>query len=113
MDRNRSYAIALFARCSVAHGIAQCYYLNQVACGLNLEKGVIRVFGDGDSAEERPDGTIRVGFRKTYLSDENGEPIGAAWYDGWFTPEGKGVPMPKSELEAQWAAEQEKQGAAK
>lgn len=46
---------------------------------------------DGDTAEEQEDGTILVGNKKTYLSDENGEPLGAAWYDAWLTPDGKVV----------------------
>ena len=29
--------------------------------------------------------------KKTYLSDENGEPLGARWYDLWMTPDGKVV----------------------
>lgn len=44
---------------------------------------------DGDSADEQPDGTILVKGKKTYLSDEKGEPLGARWYDLWMTPDGK------------------------
>ena len=50
-----------------------------------------RVLGDGDTADEQPDGTILIKGRKTYLQDEKGEPLGAAWYDVWITPDGKVV----------------------
>lgn len=62
-----------------------------IVCRFDLESKIFRVLMDGDTAEEQPDGTILVKGKKTYLSDANGEPLGAAWYDAWITPEGKVV----------------------
>ena len=39
----------------------------------------------------QPDGTILVKNKKTYLQDEKGNPIGAAWHDEWIAPDGKAV----------------------
>lgn len=56
------------------------------------ECGDLALFaGETESEEEQEDGTILVRDKKTYLSDENGEPLGAAWYDVWLTPDGKVV----------------------
>ena len=63
---------------------------NIVGC-LDLARNTFRVLVDGDSAEEQPDGTILVKNKKTYMDDENGESLGAAWYDQWITPDGKVV----------------------
>jgi len=38
---------------------------------------------------EQSDGTFLIKNKKTYLSDKNGEPLGARWYDVWITPDGK------------------------
>ena len=56
---------------------------------LDLNTNTFRVLMDGDTAEEQSDGTILVKGKKTYLNDENGESLGAAWYDLWMTPDGK------------------------
>ena len=40
---------------------------------------------------DAPDGTILVKNKKTYLDDDNGESLGARWYDAWITPNGKVV----------------------
>lgn len=76
------------------------YYL---VCRYNFDDNTFRVFCDGDSIDEQPDGTILIKNRKTYLQDEKGEPLGAAWYDEWIAPDGKVVrkskPISKSELE--------------
>lgn len=60
-----------------------------IVCRLDLNTNTFRVLMDGDTAEEQPDGTILVKGKKTYLNDENGESLGAAWYDLWMTPDGK------------------------
>ena len=61
------------------------------------------VFCDGDTMDEQPDGTILIKNRKTYLQDEKGVSLGAAWYDEWIAPDGKVVrkskPIPMSEME--------------
>ena len=44
---------------------------------------------DGCALSEQSDGTFLIKNKKTYLSDENGEPLGARWYDVWITPDGK------------------------
>ena len=62
-----------------------------VVCRFDLCENTLAVLTDGDSADEQPDGTIMVKGKKTYLSDENGEPLGARWYDLWMTPDGKVV----------------------
>ena len=62
-----------------------------VVCRFDLRENTLAVLTDGDSADEQPDGTILVKGKKTYLSDENGEPLGARWYDLWMTPDGKVV----------------------
>jgi len=63
-------------------------YTYNVICRFDLRNNAIRVLGDGDSAEEQPDGTILIRGKKTYLYDGNGESLGAAWYDEWITPDG-------------------------
>ena len=60
-----------------------------IVCRLDLNTNTFRVLMDGDTAEEQSDGTILVKGKKTYLNDENGESLGAAWYDLWMTPDGK------------------------
>ena len=50
-----------------------------------------RVLIDGDTADEQPDGTILAKNKKTYLFDDNGEPLGARFYDAWITADGKVV----------------------
>ena len=60
-------------------------------CSYDLENHEFRVFGDGDTVDEQPDGTILVKNRKTYLTDEDGNSLGAAWYDEWITPDGEVV----------------------
>lgn len=62
-----------------------------VVCRFDLCENTLAVMTDGDSADEQSDGTILVKGKKTYLSDENGEPLGARWYDLWMTPDGKVV----------------------
>ena len=62
-----------------------------VVCRFDLRENTLAVLTDGDSADEQPDGTIMVKGKKTYLSDENGEPLGARWYDLRMTPDGKVV----------------------
>lgn len=63
----------------------------RLVCRFDLRDNTLAVLIDGDSADEQPDGTILVKGKKTYLSDENGEPLGARWYDLWMTPDGKVV----------------------
>lgn len=76
---------------------------------LDLRKNTFRILIDGDTAEEQPDGTILVKGKKTYLSDENGEPLGAAWYDLWMTPDGKVIrrtkPVTAQQMQDEWARE--------
>ena len=52
---------------------------------------------------EQADGTLFVEGKKTYRSDEIGEPNGAAWCDLWITSDGKVVrktrPISKDEME--------------
>ncbi len=62
-----------------------------VVCRFDWAKNSFAVLTDGDTAEEQADGTILIRNKKTYLSDENGEPLGAARYDVWITPDGKVV----------------------
>ena len=63
----------------------------RVICSYDTQANTLRVIIDGDTADEQPDGTILVKNTKTYLSDENGEPLGARWYDAWIAPDGKVV----------------------
>ena len=69
-----------------------------------MHENTLAVLTDGDSADEQPDGMILVKGKKTYLSDENGGPLGARWYDLWMTTDGKVVRKGRlwsmSELEA-------------
>lgn len=78
---------------------------------LDLRKNTFRVLIDGDTAEEQPDGTILVKGKKTYLSDENGESLGAAWYDLWMTPDGKVIrktkPVTAQQMQDEWQRENE------
>ena len=60
-----------------------------VACSYDAQENEFRALIDGDDAEDQPDGTILVRGKKTYLSDENGEPLGARWYDVWLKPNGE------------------------
>ena len=62
-----------------------------IVCCYNLAEDTFRVLIDGGSVEELPNGMIRVDGKKTYLSDETGEPLGAGWYDVWMSPDGKVV----------------------
>lgn len=62
-----------------------------VVCRFDWARNSFEVLIDGSTAEEQSDGTILVRNKKTYLSDENGVPLGAAWYDVWLTPDGKVV----------------------
>ena len=66
-----------------------CTFCWDVVCRFDLRENTLCVLIDGFDAIEQPDGTILVKGKKTYLSDENGEPLGARWYDLWMTPEGK------------------------
>ena len=68
-----------------------CTFWWDVVCRFDLRENTLAVLIDGDSADEQPDGTILVKGKKTYLSDEKGEPLGARWYDLWMTPDGKVV----------------------
>ncbi len=67
-----------------------------VVCRFDLEKNTFKILGDGNTAEEQLDGTILIKGRKTHLQDENGELLGAAWYDTWITPDGKVVKKKQS-----------------
>ena len=62
-----------------------------VVCRFDLRENSFCALMDGCDAIEQPDGTIMVTGKKTYLSDENGEPLGARWYDLWMTPDGEVV----------------------
>lgn len=62
-----------------------------IVCRFDWRENTFAVLTDGDTAVEQPDGTILVEGKKTFLSDENGEPLGAAWYDEWLTPDGQVV----------------------
>lgn len=62
-----------------------------VVCSYDMASGMLCPVTDGDTADVQPDGTIRVKNKKTYLQDEKGNPLGAAWYDEWITPDGRVV----------------------
>lgn len=64
-------------------------YTYSVVCSYDVCNHTFRVLIDGDAADEQPDGTILVKNKKTYLFDDNGEPLGARFYDAWITPDGK------------------------
>ena len=66
-------------------------YTFTVVCSYDMAKETLCVLTDGDTADEQPDGTILVKNKKTYLQDEKGNPLGAAWYDEWILPDGKVV----------------------
>jgi hypothetical protein len=76
----------------------------RLVCSFDLEENVFRVLIDGDTADEQLDGTILIKNKKTYLNDENGESLGARWYDVWITPDGvikrKGKLKTAEEVEA-------------
>lgn len=59
-----------------------------VVSKFDLRTNTFRVIGDGDSAEEQPDGTILVRNKKSYRNGKNGEPLGSVWYDEWIAPDG-------------------------
>ena len=59
-----------------------------VVCSFDVPSRTMRVLADGTDAIKEPDGTILLKNRKTYLYDENGEPLGAAWFDEWVSPDG-------------------------
>ncbi len=63
-------------------------YTYFLVCSYDLLSSTLRVLADGDSVEECPEGTLFVKNRKTYLQDESGNPLGAAWYDEYITPDG-------------------------
>lgn len=87
------------------------YYL---VCGLELTTKKFWILTDGCAVTEQADGTLFVEGKKIYLSDENGEPNGAAWHDLWITSDGKVVrktrPISMDEREANGAKEQEEKG---
>lgn len=62
-----------------------------LVCRYNFDDNTFRVFCDGDTADEQADGTILIKNKKTYLYDEKGVSLGAAWYDEWMDPDGKVV----------------------
>lgn len=66
-------------------------YTYSVVCSYDVYDHTFRVLIDGDTADEQPDDTILVKNKKTYLNDDNGESLGARFYDVWITPDGKVV----------------------
>ena len=62
-----------------------------LVCRYNFDDNSFRVLCDGDTADEQADGTILIKNKKTYLYDEKGVSLGAAWYDEWIDPDGKVV----------------------
>ena len=62
-----------------------------LVCRYNFDDSSFRVLCDGDMADEQADGTILIKNKKTYLYDEKGVSLGAAWYDEWIDPDGKAV----------------------
>jgi len=78
-------------------------YTYSVVCSYDVYSQTFRVLIDGDTADEQPDGTILAKNKKTYLFDDNGEPLGARFYDAWINPDGeivrKGKLMTVEELE--------------
>ena len=63
-------------------------YTYLTVCSYDVQGHVFRVLTDGDTADEESDGTIRVRNKKIYLYDDNGDSLGAAWYDEWILPDG-------------------------
>lgn len=57
-------------------------------CSYDLRDNVLRTLSVGGPFEVEADGTLRIKDKKTYRFDENGEPLGAAFYDEWITPDG-------------------------
>ena len=78
-------------------------YTYSVVCSYDVCSQTFRVLIDGDTADEQPDGMILAKNKKTYLFDDNGEPLGARFYDAWINPDGeivrKGKLMTVEELE--------------
>ena len=66
-------------------------YTYSVVCSYDVCNQTFRVLIDGDTADEQPDGTILAKNKKTYLFDDNGEPLGARFYDAWISPDGEVV----------------------
>ena len=64
-------------------------YTYSVVCSYDVYSHTFRVLIDGDTADEQPDGTILAKNKKTYLFDDNGEPLGARFYDAWINPDGE------------------------
>ena len=62
-----------------------------LVCRYNFDDNTFRVLCDGDTADEQADGTILIKNKKTYLYDEKGVSLGAAWYDEWIDPDGRVV----------------------
>ena len=62
-----------------------------LVCRYNFDDNSFRVLCDGDTADEQADGTILIKNKKTYLYDEKGVSLGAAWYDEWIDSGGKVV----------------------
>ena len=62
-----------------------------LVCRYNFDDSSFRVLCDGDTADEQADGTILIKNKKTYLYDEKGVSLGAAWYDEWIDSGGKVV----------------------
>ena len=62
-----------------------------LVCRYNFDGNSFRVLCDGDTTDEQADGTILIKNKKTYLYDEKGVSLGAAWYDEWIDLDGKVV----------------------
>ena len=62
-----------------------------LVCRYNFDDNSFRVLCDGDAADEQADGTILIKNKKTYLYDEKGVSLGAAWYDEWIDLDGNVV----------------------
>ena len=63
-------------------------YTYAVLCIYDWRENTLRVVADGHSLTLEPDGSILVKGRKTYLYDDNGDSLGAAWFDEWRAPDG-------------------------
>lgn len=57
-------------------------------CSYDLQDNVLDVLCGGGGIEVCPDGTLCIKNLKTYLYGENGESLGAVFYDRWITPDG-------------------------
>lgn len=62
-----------------------CTFWWDVVCSYDASTNTFRALVDGDSADEQPDGTIRVKGKKSYPDDG----LGAAWRDVWVNSDGK------------------------